>query len=250
MNTIIDHFSRIIIIQVGCGGTGSWLVPLVSKLANNIKLRLPLSKLIEYIIIDNDIVEDRNILRQNFSNWDIGKIKSQALVNKACYEFEEIVASSKRIQKTSDIINIIKTNLDNCLIIMLGCVDNNISRHNMLKISKKLSKQYKNSKLSIVYIDSGNLLHNGQIITQAFNCPDWISQKPSKKKLNFKHMFPINEEDNTPEQSCAFFGDQSQAINSLAATLMFINLQKILVTSELPPELITFNSSGYSTFEI
>ena len=60
----------------------------------------------------------------------------------------------------------------------------------------------------------------------------------------------INVENDTPEQSCAFFGDQSQAINSLAATLMFINLQKILVTSELPPELITFNSSGYSTFEI
>ena len=64
-------------------------------------------------------------------------------------------------------------------------------------------------------------------------------------------MFQIEVgDDNISQQSCAFFGDQSQAINTMAATLMFINLQKILISSELPPELVTFNSSGYSTFEL
>ena len=64
-------------------------------------------------------------------------------------------------------------------------------------------------------------------------------------------MFPIESDNsNIPQQSCAFFGDQSQAINIMAATLMFINLQKVLISLELPPEVITFNSSGYSTFEL
>jgi len=39
-------------------------------------------------------------------------------------------------------------------------------------------------------------------------------------------MFPINNEQDDTQQSCAFFGDQSQAINNLAAALMFCNLQK------------------------
>ncbi len=102
------------------------------------------------------------------------------------------------------------------------------------------------------------MLYNGQIITKSFNFPeenqqDLFKGKKRKKKLkiNFKEMFPINDDlKETPQHSCAFFGDQSQAVNIMAATLMFINLQKILISLELPPELITFNSSGYSTFEL
>jgi len=141
------------------------------------------------------------------------------------------------------------------LFIILGCCDNNKTRQDLFKISKLISKKIKSS---VVYIDSGNLLYNGQIITKAFNFPEdnqqdlFEKKKRRKDKINFKKMFPIesDENSNTPQQSCAFFGDQSQAINIIAATLMFINLQKILITLELPPEVITFNSSGYSTFEL
>ena len=65
---ILNQFSKIVIAQVGCGGTGSWFVPFVSKLANNIKLRTVSDDFINYTIFDDDIVEQRNILRQNFSS--------------------------------------------------------------------------------------------------------------------------------------------------------------------------------------
>ena len=91
---ILNQFSKIVIAQVGCGGTGSWLVPFVSKLANNIKLRTVSDDFINYTIFDDDIVEQRNILRQNFSSWDIGKNKALALVSKNVFEFQDIGSQS------------------------------------------------------------------------------------------------------------------------------------------------------------
>ena len=254
---ILNQFSKIVIAQVGCGGTGSWLVPFVSKLANNIKLRTVSDDFINYTIFDDDIVEQRNILRQNFSSWDIGKNKAQALINKNVFEFQDIKANVTRVKRYIDILpdNLPAVDQLPTLFIILGCCDNNKARQTMFKISKLISKKIKSS---VVYIDSGNLLYNGQIITKAFNFPqdnqqDLFKKKREKKsKIDFKKMFPIENDENSniPQQSCAFFGDQSQAINIIAATLMFINLQKILISLELPPEIVIFNSSGYSTFEL
>ena len=254
---ILTQFSKIVITQVGCGGTGSWLVPFVSKLANNIKSRTISEDFINYTIFDNDVVEQRNILRQNFSSWDIGKNKAQALINKSVFEFQDIGASSVRVKRYADILPDSLPAVEQLptLFIILGCCDNNKARQDLFKISKLISKKIKSS---VVYIDSGNLLYNGQIITKAFNFPEdnqqdlFKKKKKRKDKINFKKMFPIEsvENSNIPQQSCAFFGDQSQAINIMAATLMFINLQKILISLELPPEIVTFNSSGYSTFEV
>jgi len=255
----LTQFSRVDIFQIGCGGTGSWLVPLVSKLANNIKLRSP-EKFINYTIIDNDIVEDKNILRQNFSSWDIGKNKAHSLLNRYIFEFEDLKISTNQIRKIQNnpiiesVFEFSQTGINSpMLLIILGCGDNNNLRQLLFKLSKKVAK--KNPKISIIYIDSGNLLHNGQIVTKVFNHIEDNQQdlfkKEKKRKINFLKMFQIEVgDDNISQQSCAFFGDQSQAINTMAATLMFINLQKILISSELPPELVTFNSSGYSTFEL
>ncbi len=254
--TILETFRNIHLLQIGCGGTGSWLVPSVSKLANNIYLRLTDTETIYYTIVDFDIVEEQNILRQNFSEWDIGKNKAQALVNRYCYNFNELTCKNKQVQTITNMYKLFNYQFSdnlNLLIILLGCCDNNKTRHLMLKFAKSVTKKF--PKIACVYIDSGNLLYNGQIITQAFNYPKEnqtklvFEKKKRKKKLDFKKMFPIDDVQDT-QQSCEFFGDQSQAINNLAAALMFCNLQKILIMSELPPELITFNSSGYSTFDI
>ena len=271
---LAEYSKRIVIIQVGCGGTGSWLVPLASKLLNNIKLRLPETTEVVYKIIDDDTVEERNILRQNFSAWDIGKGKAMSLISRYCYNFKNMVSITKRIKTKNDLLDlIIKTseglyevlNMDirqETLVIIIGCVDNNKSRQLINKLAKNINKEH---LFPIVYLDSGNLLFNGQIVTVSYGFNEFLikminefepdkarqleQQIKSRKKLNFNKMFAITEEEEV-QQSCAFFGDQSQAVNSLAATMLFCNLQKILVASEIPPEVITFNSSGYSTFEI
>jgi molybdopterin/thiamine biosynthesis adenylyltransferase len=266
---IAEYSKKIVVIQVGCGGTGSWLVPLVSKLLNNIKLRLPETTEVIYKIVDDDVVDRRNILRQNFSEWDIGKGKAMSLISRYCYNFENMVAIPNRIKTSKDFYNLI-TPIDNnfvirqkSLVIVIGCVDNNKSR----QILNKLAKYTHNiEEYPIVYIDSGNLLYNGQIVTMSYGFNEFLiemvtefepdraeqltRQIKKRKKIIFNKMFPIEPGTEEVQQSCAFFGDQSQSINSLAATMVFCNLQKILVSSEIPPNIITFNSSGYSTFEV
>lgn len=264
---LIQHCRRIVVIQVGCGGTGSWLVPLVSKLLNNIKLRLPIEVDVIYKIVDDDTVEQRNILRQNFNEWDIGKGKALSLVSKYCYNFQNMEAIKYRMKTKNDISRLVFYNPDyemrtETLVFILGCVDNNKSRQLINRLAKGLNKDF---HCPVVYIDSGNLLYNGQIVTLSYGFNEFVinnlsnedqeaatalfKQIKKRKKINFNKMFPVIEEEG-PTVSCAFFGDQSQSINSLAATLLFGNIQKILVSSEIPPEIITFNSSGYSTFEV
>ena len=271
---LVDECRRIVLIQVGCGGTGSWLVPLASKLLNNIKRRLPIEVNVTYLIIDDDIVEERNILRQNFSDWDIGKGKAMSLVSKYCYNFENMRAISYRLKTKIDFEKLVFASDPNfpqqdaydrrqeTLMIILGCVDNNASRHLIDRVTKGFNKKH---LTPVIYIDSGNLLYNGQIVTQSYGFNEFLidrlsnhnqddsmalfKQVKNRKKINFKKMFPLEEETEV-QQSCAFFGDQSQAVNSMAANLLFCNLQKILVNSEIPPTITTFNSSGYSTFEV
>jgi hypothetical protein len=272
---LVEECRRIVVLQVGCGGTGSWLVPLASKLLNNIKRRLPVEVNVTYLIVDDDIVEERNILRQNFSDWDIGKGKAMALTSKYCYNFENMRAITHRLKSKTDFEKLVFDPVDNhldgtnyfdvrreTLVIVLGCVDNNSSRHLIDRLTKSFNKNFLSP---VIYLDSGNLLYNGQIVAQSYGFNEFLidrlsnhnqddsmalfKQVKNRKKINFKKMFPL-EEKTEVQQSCAFFGDQSQAVNSMAANLLFCNLQKILVNSEIPPAITTFNSAGYSTFEV
>jgi molybdopterin/thiamine biosynthesis adenylyltransferase len=257
---ILDHFKNISVIQIGCGGTGSWLVPYVSKLLNNIRLRMPEDSQVVYKLVDDDTVEERNILRQNFNSWDIGKSKAIALLGRNYYSLLETQAITTRIRTSTMMEHIIFKSeafpielLQKTLTIVLGCVDNNRSRQ---QINNFLKKIYTKTSSPMVYLDAGNLLYNGQVVTMSYGYNECIQEESNrlklktKKKINFNKMFEIPKENEEVQQSCAFFGDQTQAMNIMAATVLFCNLQKILINSEIPPNIITFNSSGYSTFEL
>lgn len=267
---IIEYFQEINIIQIGCGGTGGWLVPLISKLVNNINLRLPVTThRICYNIVDFDIVEERNILRQNFNAWDIGKLKTQALVNRCVLDTNLIASKNIKIKSKSDFIpfaNSYEINIRSegnedikRLLIIIGCVDNNKTRQKIysflddyprLFAYRMQSDVYSNTN-SLIYIDSGNSLDNGQIVTLWKYFDDIDVKNKNQEQINFKKKFPTREKNNNEETaSCAFFGEQSQGVNNFAASIIFLNLQNILINNEFPPNLIEFNSNGYSHFKI
>ena len=54
---------------IGCGGTGSYLIPILTKLASNCEIH----------VWDGDKLESRNLDRQLFTPRMIGKYKAQAL---------------------------------------------------------------------------------------------------------------------------------------------------------------------------
>lgn len=66
------------IMIVGCGGTGSRLVPLLGQFLKTCAWIINP----EILLIDDDIVEEKNLLRQNFISPDVGKYKAEVLAQR------------------------------------------------------------------------------------------------------------------------------------------------------------------------
>ncbi len=245
-------FNKVNIIQFGCGGTGSYMVRPVMKFLRNLYSRIDNFEC-KYILIDGDYVEQRNIMRQNFTEDHFNRNKSEVLKFENDFiKLNTIECISQMITTKKQISNILDSSLykfnsqstDNEINIILGCVDNNKCRRLIYKYTESMLDY------NIIYLDSGNNLYNGQIITS-------IHSNELKLKLNnvsfenikFLKFFPLKPK-TIDEKSCAFFGDQSQSINMFASTLLFMNIQKILIENIIPPKIINFNSSGFSTFDV
>lgn len=61
---------------IGCGGNGSHLVSDVARLIST------LDKNISIILVDGDIVEEKNLIRQHFTQADIGENKAKVLAGR------------------------------------------------------------------------------------------------------------------------------------------------------------------------
>jgi hypothetical protein len=260
---LTDIYRRINIFQIGVGGTGSWLVYPMCKFLNNIQNRFGRDNLlINYILVDDDFVEERNILRQNFDPGDIERSKVMATIRKYCYAFNNLIGirfrptTKSKFQKLfyGDLISGIRPT--NAMTFVFGCVDDNKARRGLFNYFNKYEK-----KIPIVYFDSGNDLYHGQIVTTIFNLDiwyqylydddwRWFKNERKFKQPKFLKMFPLKIQEGEAEETCAFFGDQSQGVNIQAANLLFLNFQNSLVENRLPPPVINFNAAGYSTFEI
>lgn len=261
---LTDIYRRINIFQIGVGGTGSWLVFPMCKFLQNIQNRFGRDNLlIHYILVDDDFVEDRNTMRQNFEPWEIEQSKVMATVRKYCYSFDKLVGiryrptTKAKFKKLfyGDLLTSIRPT--NAMTFVFGCVDDNKARRGLFNYFSKHEKT-----IPIVYFDSGNDLYHGQIVTTAFNLDQrypggyidekdwfWFQNEQRFKQPKFLKMFPLKVQEGEAEETCAFFGDQSQGVNIQAANLLFLNFQNALVEYRLPPSVINFNAAGYSTFE-
>lgn len=100
---------------IGCGGVGGYLVPILSKMFDK-GLR----------IIDGDIVEQKNLLRQNFYPNDISNFKAERLG----YRYETDWAA----------INITEKNINKIIpdeSVVFVCVDNNATRKLLIEQASK-----------------------------------------------------------------------------------------------------------------
>lgn len=123
-------------IVLGAGGTGSWLVPTLSKMTKNL------------LLIDGDLVEDKNVLRQNFFEEDVNKYKSEVIGNR--YNVPYVTEYIKSKEELEEIISYYDANE----IVFVGCLDNNASRHLIQDVYKDLD--------DVIWLDSGNAERHGQ----------------------------------------------------------------------------------------
>jgi len=187
---------RFVIDVVGVGGTGSWLInPLVKFLGSIGEFKLEL--------YDNDEVEPKNIIRQNFLPRDVSLMKPRVMRR---YATNNVVISTNG--------NYDRYNSPNNIVI--GCVDKIKPRFDIVK-TMLINKGPDDN---VIYIDSGNEQLYGQINLIVKYGEKLIIPKPFVELLK-------QEESETSHISCANMQEQTVSINFKQAAEILMMLTNV-----------------------
>lgn len=219
----IEFKEPIEIIIIGCGGTGGYLIRDLSRFLYSIDRRLPGQSQIKVTLYDGDLVEDKNIMRQNFMPSDIGQNKAEVMANRHVRAFAidiQYVPEMFSFAKHGNSLNV------NAQKIIIGCVDNNSARREIAETMKRLLKNGKFDKRTI-WIDSGNERKTGQVILG------------NAEMENVTDIFPdiLDPKQDTVEvRSCAermLEDEQNMFVNLTASNLILNYLRKVVLNENL-----------------
>ncbi len=182
------------IIQFGVGGTGCHLTHFLAPYTQQ---RDDIKK---YTLVDGDIVEEKNLFRQNFIPQHVGYYKSEVIGQIYNLPYITEYVKKKNIKRffDKDAINIV-----------IGCVDTVKCRLMVDDFIKKNMDKY-----PCVYIDGGNMDNTGQVIIY-----DYINNMGQDISEFFQ-----NKEYLDKTISCSEIGDQTILANFMIATYLFTNI--------------------------
>lgn len=233
------------IIMLGAGGTGGHAAPHLYRLLYS------LARPVRFIIADGDIVEQRNLVRQNFVAADLGENKAKVLAERYASVFGlETEYIPEFIENEQRLVELVKPVyfrgdvgfangspfVDQYyeLVILIGAVDNNRSRQLCDAVFRKVTP--------LVYIDSGNGDHTGQVA-----CGIRQGKRTVFKPIGSLYPDILHEQDKFPtELSCAeasISSPQSIVANIMAATAIVNFVYNILVRGELDTRSVTFSTN-------
>lgn len=158
--------SRIII--AGCGGTGGWFIPKLVKILNECVTKFLILPPLEVILIDADVVENKNLLRQNFIKADIGHNKAEVMCSRyashlvsgvTMHYIDKYISCSEIIATKSDLdkeyfIDIHET-FNDAYTLFFSFIDNAVSR--------QIIHRYAASNRYVYLFDVANNQYNGQL---------------------------------------------------------------------------------------
>ena len=211
-----DKSEKMKIFVVGAGGTGGYVIRDLARFIYSIYQRDPDRANIELSIIDPDIVEEKNVLRQNFLPSDIGKHKAEVLAKRhsAAFGIPITYYNSKFDSKIFGYNSGLKN------IVIIGCVDNNQARRDISDSASVFGS------IKPVWIDSGNERKSGQVILGSRGkIPTVMDLFPELKN-------PENDSKN--EISCAerMLEDEQNIFVNVTASNLILNFVRKLALQE------------------
>lgn len=145
--TTMNNGEPIKILIAGCGGTGARVLgPLIKIIPDDTTITL----------FDADVVEERNLARQNFMPEDVGRNKAELLEER--FLLGNRVVAVTRMLDSSLLSQYLSPYRH---IIVLGCTDSMEFRQMMGRITN-------DPKLNILWIDAGNERHTGQVVMEGY----------------------------------------------------------------------------------
>ena len=238
MININSKYNNYNIIIVGLGGTGSHLISFLSQLIGNRKDK----ELFKITLIDDDIVETKNVKNQKFLLKDVGRSKVEVLSCRynSIYKLN-IQYCTKRIEEENDIQTLLDCSSIN---IIVSCVDNNKTRHIIDNVFN-----YGSKNRTVIYIDTGNSGSEG----------DFTGQTVVGYKTNTQIILPSvgnyfeeieKEEEDIEEASCGeVLPNQIQNISAnITSAVNVFNIMNIIITfNKIPADLVLFNATKITT---
>lgn len=216
------------IVMIGCGGTGGHIAPHLYRLLYSV------FRPSTVILCDGDLVEKKNLVRQNFVSCDLGRNKAEVLAERYSAAFGmECRYVPRYIEGEEELRQLLYPDYANALVILIGAVDNNRSRQMCNEVFCKAK--------NLVYIDSGNGLANGQVV-----CGIRKGGRTVQKPVAGFYPDILDPVDKFPsELSCAeasVSSPQAMTANLMAATLTLCMLYNIIAGGELSTRMTTFSS--------
>lgn len=226
------------IVMIGAGGTGGHIAPHLYRLL------YALERPVRFIVCDGDIVEEKNLVRQNFTEADLGLNKARVVAERYSSVFGlETSYVPDFIERTEKLEELIKPEVRRVseysgktvpeLVILIGAVDNNRSRQLCHEVFLKAE--------NLVYIDSGNGEYTGQIVC-GIRCRGMTYYKPVGElypdMAQADDLFPS-------EVSCAdasVSAPQTIVANLMAATAVVTMIYNILVVGKSTVQQVTFST--------
>ena len=223
------------IIIIGAGGTGGYVIPHLYRIA------YASGRQCRVVIADGDIVERKNLIRQNFAACDIGENKAEVMAARYSEVFgieteyiPDFIESEERLY---DLLTYGQPQYwsgeRRYIPILIGAVDNNRSRVMCNNVFERLD--------DIIYIDSGNEEFSGQVVCGAKRSGRVVSKPVARVYpdiLTDTEKFPS-------ELSCAersVSAPQTIAANVFASTAIVSMLYYLLIEGELKTNRLAFSS--------
>ena len=231
------------ILVIGCGGTGSYIIPNLVRLLVNSKQPVCLT------LADADTVETKNLIRQNFIKSDVGKNKAEALAQRYSSAFgTQIQFLTKYLESADDVAKALKNarvsnvSYSSSVPLIISCVDNIKARAFMVEA---LRFHYPNGGY---IIDCGNEDVSGQVLLSCLTDMD----DPSTGVYRTPHLFEVFPElveraktdKLASELSCAEMAESSNQfgfVNLNAATFALNFVYDLLSGNPISTYMVEFS---------
>ena len=157
---VLPLYEQLEFYLIGCGGTGSWLAPSLCRLVRTLNEK---GKATSLIFIDPDIVEQKNVLRQNFCDAEIGLNKAQTLALRYSLSWGVSIEALPALFNP-EIVARDYYQREHKLKIIIGCVDNAIARQSIADaLSQYQSWHTRDVATELWWLDCGNFINSGQV---------------------------------------------------------------------------------------
>ncbi len=152
------------IVLVGCGGTGSFVADALC--------RLLIGRAATLTLVDMDVVEPHNVLRQNFARREVGEFKALALARRLAERHGREVCASVRPYDRETHAECFAPPV--ALALLIGAVDNAAARRALAATlaAGRWHGSYGHPLQPIWWLDAGNGRNSGQILLGNATRPD------------------------------------------------------------------------------